>query len=181
MPLAAGLLLCVSACIAQASVPVAGPAVVSALPAGAPAGMPMPVSPPAAMPSPPVTTEPVPEPVPEPMPEPMTGTPAPVIEAPPQPAPTPAPVPGEGAAIRARYGAPDFIRREMDTELWRYDGQRCAVFFFLRRDGNVLRLRYTETLPQGVDMAADPACVAALDQRATATPAPATGSSGVQP
>ncbi len=173
MPLAAGLLLCVSACIAQASVPVAGPAVVSALPAGAPAGMPMPVSPPAAMPSPPVTTEPVPEP--------MTGTPAPVVEAPPQPAPAPAPVPGEGAAIRARYGAPDFIRREMDTELWRYDGQRCAVFFFLRRDGNVLRLRYTETLPQGVDMAADPACVAALDQRATATPAPATGSSGVQP
>ena len=70
------------------------------------------------------------------------------------PAPTPmrmrAPIPTEGAALRARFGAPNFIRREMDSELWRYDSGRCAVFFFLSRTGNELRLRYIDTLPRSM-------------------------------
>src|SRR5438874_11723916 len=60
------------------------------------------------------------------------------------PAPAPVrmrpPIPTEGAALRARFGAPNFIRHEMDSELWRYDSGRCAVFFFFSRAGNELRL-----------------------------------------
>jgi hypothetical protein len=70
--------------------------------------------------------------------------------------------------LRARYGAPDFVRQEMDSELWRYDGQQCAVFFFLYREGDAFRVRYSETLPRGMTMAADPTCVESLNGRAGA-------------
>jgi hypothetical protein len=102
----------------------------------------------------------------------------------PSPAPEtamPAPIPTDGSAIRARFGAPDFLRREMDNELWRYDANHCSVFFFLQRRGATLQLRYTETLPRGTDIAADPACVTALDQRTARMPGDVTGSSGAQP
>jgi hypothetical protein len=79
-----------------------------------------------------------------------------------------APMPTDAQSLRAAYGAPDFIRREMDTELWRYDGAACAAFFFLYREGDVLKLRYSETLPRGMSMAADPACVQSLSGRAGA-------------
>ena len=82
----------------------------------------------------------------------------------------PAPIPSEGGALRARFGNPDFIRREMDSELWRYDSGRCAVFFFMQRDGLMLRLRYTETLPRGMDVAADPVCLQQLEQRIQSAP-----------
>ena len=58
----------------------------------------------------------------------------------------------------------------MNTELWRYDLQRCAVFFFMQRTGAGLRLRYTETLPRGMDMATDPECLLALERRREAAP-----------
>jgi len=77
-----------------------------------------------------------------------------------------APAPTDAPSLRARYGAPDFVRREMDSELWRYDGANCAVFFFLYREGAVLKLRYSETTPRGMGMAADPACVESLTARA---------------
>ena len=76
-----------------------------------------------------------------------------------------APIPTEGAALRARFGAPNFIRREMDSELWRYDSGRCAVFFFLSRTGNELRLRYIDTLPRSI-IGPDPICIDSLQQRA---------------
>ena len=101
---------------------------------------------------------------------------APVLTLPP-PLPLPpmamlAPVPAmltppaDAAALRARYGAPDFVRREPDSELWRYDGHNCAVFYFLYREGEALKLRYSETSPRGMQMAADPACVDSLSGRA---------------
>ncbi len=172
MPLAAGLLLCMTTCVVQPPLPVAEVTPVPPLPAGAPADGPMSVSPPPAAP-PPLAGQPVPGPMPE--------VPAPVVTPEAPPTTMPAPVPGEAATIRARFGAPDFIRREMNNELWRYDSERCAVFFFLQRDGNILKLRYTETLPRGMDTAADPACVAALDQRMTPASAPASGSPVGQP
>jgi hypothetical protein len=76
------------------------------------------------------------------------------------------PPPTDAVSLRERYGAPDFIRREPDSELWRYDGANCAAFFFLYREGNLLKLRYTETMPRGMDMAADPVCVESLSGRA---------------
>ena len=75
------------------------------------------------------------------------------------------PAPTDAQSLRARYGAPDFIRREMGTELWRYDAEACSIFFFLYRDGDVLKLRYSETTPRGMNMAADPRCVESLNAR----------------
>ncbi len=50
----------------------------------------------------------------------------------PQAAPRPPPAPPTAAVtLRAAYGAPDFVRRETDSELWHYDGMGCAAFFFL--------------------------------------------------
>ena len=73
--------------------------------------------------------------------------------------------PTDGQSLRARYGAPDFIRREMGTELWRYDGEACSAFFFLYREGDALKLRYSETTPRGMNMAADARCVESLNGR----------------
>lgn len=114
------------------------------------------------------------EPSPPPAPGAQAPTPAPDVAM-------PAPIPSDGSAIRARFGAPDFVRREMDNELWRYDANRCSVFFFLRRQGATLQLRYTETLPRGMDMAADPVCVASLEQRVARMPGDVTGSTAVPP
>lgn len=76
----------------------------------------------------------------------------------------------EATALRMRLGDPDFVRREMGTELWRYDAQSCSVFFFMQQEGGMLRLRYTETLPRGMDMATDPACISAVEERMAAAP-----------
>jgi hypothetical protein len=84
--------------------------------------------------------------------------------APPPIAPPPPP-PTDAQSLRARYGAPDFVRQESGSELWRYDGDKCAVFFFLYRDGDALKVRYSETLPRGMMMPADPACVESLSGR----------------
>ncbi len=79
------------------------------------------------------------------------------------PVPVMAPPPVDGASLQARYGRPDFVRRDADTELWRYDGSDCAVFFFLYRDGGALKIRYSESMPRGMTMPADPKCVESLN------------------
>jgi len=84
---------------------------------------------------------------------------------PPEPMAPPAPPPTDAQSLRAAYGAPDFIRKEMNSELWRYDGKNCAVFFFLYREGDQLRIRYTETTPRGRNVAADPQCMQGLSAR----------------
>jgi hypothetical protein len=72
------------------------------------------------------------------------------------------PPPSDAPSLRARYGTPDFIRREAESELWRYDGADCAAFFFLYRDGNALTIRFSETMPRGKQTPADPACIESL-------------------
>ena len=91
--------------------------------------------------------------------------PTPVMPSAPAPVWMRAPIPTDGAALRTRFGAPNFIRHEMDSELWRYDSGRCAVFFFLSREGNELRLRYIDTLPRSM-LGPDPICIDSLQQRA---------------
>jgi len=77
-----------------------------------------------------------------------------------QPPPSPKlPPPTDALSLRARYGQPNFIRHERDAELWRYDGQSCAAFFFLYREGTMWRLRYAETMPKGRSDPADPVCL----------------------
>ena len=75
------------------------------------------------------------------------------------------PAPTDAVSLRAAYGAPDFVRRERDSELWRYDGASCAAFFFLYRDGDALKIRYVETEPRGAMAPADPQCLASLNGR----------------
>jgi hypothetical protein len=104
-------------------------------------------------------------PVAEPQP---TTPPLPPIAAMISPVPVMPPPPVDAASLRARYGPPDFVRREPDSELWRYDGDDCAVFFFLYREGDALRIRYTESMPRGADMPADPKCVESLSAHAGA-------------
>jgi hypothetical protein len=93
--------------------------------------------------------------VPAPMPS-IASVPAPQIATGP---------PTDAVSLRAAYGMPDFVRREVDSELWRYDGMGCAAFFFLYREGEVWRLRYSETMPRGREAPADPACLSALSSR----------------
>ena len=94
----------------------------------------------------------------------MPPPPPEIVPAPPPMAP--APLPMDAQTLRARFGAPDFVRREMGSELWRYDSRSCAIFFFFYPDGGMLKLRYLETLPRGMNMAVDPACLATLNGRA---------------
>ena len=72
------------------------------------------------------------------------------------------PIPTDAQGLRARYGAPDFVRREMDSELWRYDGTGCHAFFFLYDKDGHKQVRHVETLPRGTVMAADDKCLSAL-------------------
>jgi hypothetical protein len=63
--------------------------------------------------------------------------------------------------------APDFIRirnvrKECETEMWRYDGPACKAFFFLYPYGNSLLVRHVETVPGGQLMAADQTCLDSL-------------------
>src|SRR5215471_7893930 len=97
------------------------------------------------------------------MPREMAPPPAPAPEPPPPPPP-----PVDGPGLRAAYGAPDFIRREDASELWRYDVAGCAVFFFLYREGEALKIRYAESNPRGREAPIDPACLNRLNDRGAA-------------
>jgi hypothetical protein len=98
---------------------------------------------------------------------------------PPQVALPPAPPPGEPPGIvgleegqlRAVFGQPSFIRKDGAVEMWRYDTPVCRAFFFLYPGaGDVLAVRHVETLPAGVEIAADTGCLDALLRNKSATP-----------
>ena len=74
----------------------------------------------------------------------------------------------EAEKIRGLYGKPSFIRKEQESELWRYDGQNCAAFFVLYQEQTGLRVRYVETSPSQGAMG-DAACLAGIKARARAT------------
>jgi len=123
----------------------------------APAQIAPPVQQMASLPPPaPPALEAIPEP--PPAPEPPAEMLPPLAPEP----PPPPPMPTDAQSLRAAYGAPAFIRREPDSELWRYDGMNCAAFFFLYPDEGTYRIRYAETTPRGRDMPADPDCLRSL-------------------
>ena len=62
-------------------------------------------------------------------------------------------------ALRAEYGEPDFVRNETESELWRYDGEACALFLFLYREEGALKMRHAETTPAGENGAMDTDCL----------------------
>ena len=75
----------------------------------------------------------------------------------------------DDVSLRAQLGAPDFVRKEDQSELWRYDGQNCALFAFLYRDTASLKLRRMETVPAGAGGEPDQACVTSLKARGRPT------------
>ena len=66
------------------------------------------------------------------------------------------------AALRQQMGAPAFTRKDGVTQMWRYDGSACRAFFFLYEAKGQMAVRHVETLPHGVQSAADSACLTAL-------------------
>jgi hypothetical protein len=81
-----------------------------------------------------------------------------------------APPPGEPPNIiglsadtmRATFGTPAFVRKDGETEFWRYNGATCRAFFFLYKQNRVLTVGHVETLPHGAAIAADVACLNSL-------------------
>jgi len=93
---------------------------------------------------------------------PAARTPEPVVVRP--------PLEGENAeALRAEYGAPDFVRNEQDSQLWRYDGEACSLFLFLYREGegDALTMRHAETAPATDGGEIDIACLRSVMPAAT--------------
>ena len=66
------------------------------------------------------------------------------------------------ANLRSLLGAPQFVRQDGASEMWRYDGASCRAFFFLQGPAGSQTVRHVETLPAGVASAADPLCLNAL-------------------
>ncbi|HTT98220.1 MAG TPA: hypothetical protein VMF58_09235 [Rhizomicrobium sp.] len=82
---------------------------------------------------------------------------------PPPPAGEPPNVIGLSAdAMRATFGTPAFVRKDGDSEFWRYNGATCRAFFFLYKQNNILTVGHAETLPHGAAIAADNSCINAL-------------------
>lgn len=67
--------------------------------------------------------------------------------------------------MRAAFGLPSLVRKEAQSEMWRYDGADCALFVFLYRENEAVLVRHMETLPQGANQAADETCVANIRAR----------------
>jgi hypothetical protein len=66
------------------------------------------------------------------------------------------------ANLRVLLGAPQFLRQDGGTQMWRYDGAQCRAFFFLYGTEGSQTVRHVETLPAGTVSAADPLCLSAL-------------------
>jgi len=116
----------------------------------------------ASLPPPPPMAAPLPLPEPPPPVPEMPVEMIPPLPPEPPPPPPPPPMPTDAQSLRAAYGTPAFIRRESDSELWRYDGMKCAAFFFLYPEDGAYRVRHTETSPRGADAPADPDCLRSL-------------------
>jgi hypothetical protein len=87
------------------------------------------------------------------------------------PSPPPAGEPGnvagmDASRIRVAFGAPQFVRKDGQIELWRYDGANCRAFFFMYPRGNSLAVKHVETMPRPGNAAADSTCLQELLARA---------------
>ncbi|HEY1962699.1 MAG TPA: hypothetical protein VGG69_09785 [Rhizomicrobium sp.] len=74
----------------------------------------------------------------------------------------------DSGRIRVAFGAPQFVRKDGQAEMWRYDGASCKAFFFLYPNGSSMSVRHVETLPHPANQAADSTCLQDLLNRAKA-------------
>lgn len=72
----------------------------------------------------------------------------------------------DASNVRVAFGTPQFVRKDGQIEMWRYDGANCKAFFFLYPNGSSLAVRHVETLPHGNDSAADANCLQSLRAQA---------------
>ena len=73
----------------------------------------------------------------------------------------------DAGRIRVAFGAPQFVRKDGQVEMWRYDGTGCKAFFFLYPNGGSLSVRHVETMPRGANNeGADSNCLQGLLARA---------------
>jgi hypothetical protein len=72
----------------------------------------------------------------------------------------------DAARIRLAFGTPQFVRKDGEVEMWRYDGATCKAFFFMYPNAGSLAVRHVETVPQGINAAADSNCLQILLARA---------------
>jgi hypothetical protein len=75
---------------------------------------------------------------------------------------TPPPPGADESYFRAEYGPPDFVRQEIESQLWRYDGSDCALFVFLYFESESYVLRHAETDPPGAGGTIDTACLTSI-------------------
>ena len=74
----------------------------------------------------------------------------------------PPPTGADESYFRAEYGPPDFVRQEIESQLWRYDGTDCALFLFLYLESDSYVLRHAETDPPGVAGTIDTLCLRSI-------------------
>jgi hypothetical protein len=74
----------------------------------------------------------------------------------------------DAGRIRVAFGTPQFVRKDGQAEMWRYDGTSCKAFFFLYPSGSSMAVRHVETLPHPANEAADSTCLQDLLNRARA-------------
>jgi hypothetical protein len=73
----------------------------------------------------------------------------------------------DASGIRVAFGAPQFVRKDGQIEMWRYDGTNCKAFFFMYPRGASLAVRHVETMPRGANNeGADSTCLQELLGRA---------------
>src|SRR5690348_9383248 len=65
----------------------------------------------------------------------------------------------DAGRIRVAFGAPQFVRKDGQVEMWRYDGAACKAFFFMYPNGSSMYVRHVETLPHPATQAADSNCL----------------------
>ena len=68
----------------------------------------------------------------------------------------------DAARIRVAFGAPQFVRKDGQVEMWRYDGANCKAFFFMYPRGDSLAVKHVETMPRPDNAAADTTCLQGL-------------------
>jgi hypothetical protein len=63
------------------------------------------------------------------------------------------------------YGEPSFVRKEADSEIWRYDVGACRIFFFLYPGERSPTVRHVESIPSGGDQPIERNCLNAFKLR----------------
>jgi hypothetical protein len=68
----------------------------------------------------------------------------------------------DASRIRVAFGDPQFVRKDGQVEMWRYDGANCKAFFFMYPRGDSLAVKHVETMPRPDNATTDSTCLQGL-------------------